>query len=503
MQVTNDTNLTINVTTSILFVVNEESQSAAVFDFKSNLSAVVNSKIIIIIDYESSSGVSLRNTQNFNESLTKLDCLKQVFENGEHSGTPFNLSSPSPEILQQVAQILNSLGSEYSSSEALENLQKLSQTISDILRNSQNLSNFHANYRGSLQHLIGILQGLYCFFRGFSRPINFPIDFTRLLSQFSGFDVLNNLLEQIAPHVNIGELLRNRYNSPESFIFLVNFLGGNSSQGLNGLIHVLSQIMNFNQNQSSIEELVTTILEYSSYNSNKDLAQQLSSAIQNLQNTFQRLNLSNSFPNLSQLFQNNNNQLSRVITILLHFDYQNPINSIVAILLSMQRRVSPEESVPELFQQLIFRLNSSNGRQCVSTIFPNLNITNLNNSDGLENLILVRFHIQDIILQGIENFWSNMAKFWSHIPIIGRIFEAIDRAIALFTNGALHFNKLLESQVARPRVERILEILRRIANRANRSESGNVLENFIRPIGDKNKKENKKHQNWKGNIIKN
>ncbi|XP_044269670.1 uncharacterized protein LOC123014559 [Tribolium madens] len=508
--------LTITITASIFLALNESSESAAVFDFKSNISAVINSDSVILINYENGSGVylsqSLFNSRdNFEQFFRNLNCLKQLYQNGERNGVPFNVTSASSDVSKRVSQILNSLGEHSSPSEAPENYQKLSQSVSDIFQNSLSgfvkiISDTSANYRGDLNPLVAIFQGLQSFFSGLLdlSNRNFKLDLSKLLNQPSGLHVLNNLLEQVASHINVGQLLGDRLNSPENLFPLLNLLGGNSTEGLNGFIHVIYEVINLNQNHSNVQQLVSSLLEYSGNSSNGNQGQQFLSALQNLQNTIQKLNLGNSFQFLSHLAQNTNSSdssnISRIVSTLLHFDPQNPINPIVAILLSMRQRVSPEESIPELFEQLISRLNSTNGRHCISNIFPNLNITN--GSDGIENLILVGFHIRNFILQGIENFWTNMADFWSHIPIIGRFYEAIDRALALFTKGAVQLNKLFESQVARPRIERILGFLRGIANREeNSSESGSqgVLGNFIKPIlnQDKHKNGHKERHHFK------
>ncbi|KYB28929.1 uncharacterized protein LOC103312210 [Tribolium castaneum] len=515
-----ESSLTINITASIFLALNESSESAAVFDFKSNISAVINSDSVILISYENGSGVYLSQSlfnsrESFEQYFRNLTCLKQLYESGVRNGVSFNVTSASPDISKRVSQILNSLGENLSSSEALENYEKLSQSVSDIFQNSVTsfiklISNSNANSRGGLNRFIAFLQGLQCFFNGLSDR-NLRLDLSKLLNQPSGLHVLNNLLEQIASQINVGQLLGDRLNSPENLFPLLNLLGGNSTEGLNGFIHVIYEVINVNQNHTNVEKLVLTLLEYSGNSTNGNVGQQFLSALQNLQNTLQRHNLGNAFQFLSHLAQNttdssssNNFDISRIVSTLLHFDPQNPINPIVAILLSLRQRVSPEESIPELFEQLISRLNTSNGRQCISNIFPNLNITN---GDGIENLLLVGFHIRNFILQGIEHFWSNMADFWSHIPIIGRFYEAIDRALALFTKGAVQLNKIFESQIARPRIERILGFLRRIASREeNSSDSGSqgILGNFIRPILNQDKIEHKKghkerHHHFNGN----
>jgi hypothetical protein len=511
--------LLFNATTHQIAVVNASASTIYVVDAEAGLAALYavhsNGGVVVVVNLRDGTGAYADGSSwTRNQTIADFPSLRPVYEEARLRGKTFNSSSPPDEILKSVSTIWSSLSRDTCpSSNALVNFIRVSNGFLSLLNGPLKglpgyAGNIHVAIPGDVNRLLGVHQGLATMIHpidgGIStlRNRHVRLDFANIFSESNPIRILIYIIQQLFP-ANLLSNLISLLSIPLRLLLLLVKLAGSVLFGIGGFFNALLATFTLSLGRSTPDSFITTLVNYFG-NDRSDTIQphQWSASLTDLQSTFQTCHLTHSLgpvPGLlTQITNNNWTQnsipLSPIVSNLLQNNHPDRLQTIVTILFSLHERFAPQNLICRLFLALISLTRSPGGLPVLTTLVPNIITSNLVGTGGLQHILPGLDPVSNFP-EHIANIFDTMGDFWQHIPVVGIIFEALDRAIAQVSRQ-MNLVHLLNTDEARSCLEQILESLRRASDGLDFGQEGGHCSGIVIDGGnEENKMENAKQRN--------
>ncbi|KAJ8927097.1 hypothetical protein NQ314_020369 [Rhamnusium bicolor] len=418
-----------NAIAGLIGVVNKSSNIALIFD-SHNVAAILNgqSGVITIVDIHSSmiyrisnaqeNGISLKS--GFDVYFQNLSSLQDLLNIGQQCQQKYNFSNISPSVLNEMSSDLGSLG-------GLNSLDGLKQTS---LFTSELKGSLAFLYKGkgtfkifkSLQWFVGLNFAFAKLFDNTRESLQSEkLDLGPVFGASSVIEALLNFLSQIAKYEDLSKLLRRDLSSPEKWLNVIADASKASNDGVDGLITVLSNIIDVFRGKGSVSTVINSLINYNPHSDGNSF--NLSQIINQALDIIQRQNeLFNNFSAFEVIFNilkdlNNNNFIWNSVNIrdvIKLLEFENPrevIQTIVKII---------SQGIPHIIDYL---KNIPVYGNIVQTVLREANFSQIFTND------------------------FNPTSFLSKLPVIGNVLRQIFTSLVNSNPISQGFNNILGSNL--------------------------------------------------------
>lgn len=417
-------------------------------------------------------------SESFEKFLQKLTSLKKLYEQGEEHGDKFSASNIKEEISVQISEILLKLSDNHSSriEEALDDIIDISKQflvslkiLLPIIKNQKQVIDINIE----LKELAKIINGLGNFIKRLDISLlikhQVKLDLDIILNSKSSVDIFLYIVLQFkSKNVDLNQVLNNCFNSSESFFNLISKFAKRSNNGIDGLIIIISKILAFTHNSTSISSVIIATLHYfGNLEHNKKIGEEWQTTINNLLQTINQLQLNQTLKNVVDVLQNIQNEnwvenhvnISQIIKIL--SNSSTPVNSILRILIALKIIVPINVSLTVLLVEFVRLLTFKDRFKIIVILIPQIHIDHSN-----------RIKLLRKILQAVDIKKADVEAF-KHIPLIKTIYLQIGKFLKEIAH--VEINQVLDEKTTKVVLLEIRKILIK-AIRDEEQDKGNIEE---------------------------